>query len=77
MTAPKLPKLTISHPDPGASQAPLPAFRTLLELDGTNISQWVTDFRVGGEVKGAIEVQFKMLVSDVQWASRERKPFPE
>lgn len=73
MKNPHFPDVTISTPANDARGAALHGSRavqaasTKLALDGLDLSDAVVSFRVGGEVKGAIELELTLLCGNVSW----------
>lgn len=64
---PKFPDLVVTHPAPAGSGGAIAARSARILLGGQDITHWVSDFRVGGALKGAVELHLTVLVSGVQW----------
>lgn len=78
-SAPEFPEVVITSPVSANGPNPVPARLVNIVVGGHDLTNWVTDFRVGGGVKGAIELDLKLLVSSVRWEGAEaaKKPVVE
>lgn len=46
---------------------PVVARNSRIVIDGVDVTNWVTDFRVGGNVKGAVELTLTVMPGRVRW----------
>lgn len=67
------PAVRITHPASGSGHAHRARLATI-ELDGQDITRWVSDFRVGGNVESAVELHLTVLCGSVEWTQAAVDP---
>lgn len=68
----EFPDVVITHSGfAGDGGRVLMVYPTKIVLDGFDVSGWVTDFRVGGQVKGHVELDLKILCRSLTWSQPE------